>query len=168
MLDYLCCKFIQMTELTDKTLKWEIKKFHDLSPLELHDLLKVRVDVFVVEQECAYEEIDGKDPACWHLIGKDSEGTVQATTRIAPQAVIYPELSIGRVAVSLPFRGLKLGKKMMELSIDFAEQELNVDSIKIAAQLYLKKFYSDLGFEQISDVYPWDGIDHIDMRKTRV
>lgn len=148
-------------------ITWEIKKLADLLPLELHDLMKVRVDVFVVEQECAYEEIDGKDPECWHVLGKNKAGTVIGTTRIAPKGIVFPELSIGRVALDKAYRRAKLGKKLMEVSIDFSEKELDAETIKIAAQEYLFKFYSELGFVQISDPYPWDGIPHIDMRRTR-
>ncbi len=150
-----------------QNITWEIKRFEDLLPIELHDLMKVRVDVFVVEQECAYDELDGKDPECWHVIGKNDNGRVVGTTRIAPKGVVYPELGIGRVALDKKYRGGKMGKKMMEISIDFSEGELNASTIKIAAQEYLQKFYSELGFEKISDTYPWDGIPHIDMRRTR-
>ncbi len=147
-------------------LTWELKPFKDLSVLELHDLLKVRVDVFVVEQECAYQEIDGMDPVCWHVLGKNAEGRVLATSRIAPAGSIYPEVSIGRIAVDKSQRGKGLGKVVTQKAMDFCITELTVPTIKIAAQLYLKKFYSDFGFVKISDVYLWDGIEHIDMRFT--
>lgn len=150
---------MQKSELT-----WELKSFGELSALEVHDLLKVRVDVFVVEQECAYEEIDGMDPVCWHVLGKNAEGRVVATSRVAPAGSIYPEASIGRIAVDKSERGKGLGKVVTQKAMDFCITELKVATIKIAAQLYLKKFYSDLGFVKISDVYLWDGIEHIDMR----
>lgn len=147
---------------------WEIKLFEELSTTELHDLLKLRVDVFVVEQACAYPEIDGKDPVCMHVLGKNKSGEVIATARIAPAGVIYPEVSIGRVAIREAFRSFGFGKVIMRHSIDYCNNELQATSIKIAGQLHLKKFYSDLGFVQISEVYLWDGIEHIDMRYTRV
>ena len=139
-----------------------------LTPLELHDLLKVRVDVFVVEQECAYPEIDGKDTVCVHVLGKNDNGTTLATARIAPAGVIYSEVSIGRVAVDKSLRGTGIGKAVMEYAMKYCETTLNASTIKIAAQLYLKKFYSDFGFTQISDIYLWDGIEHIDMRYSQV
>jgi len=147
---------------------WEIKAFDELTLLELHDILRIRVDIFVVEQNCPYSEIDGLDPLCIHIIGKTEEGEIIATTRIAPAGSIYPELSIGRVVVKEEFRQFKLGKELMDISIDYCQEKTEAKTIKIAAQLYLKRFYSSFGFEQISDVYPWDGIDHIDMRLTFV
>ncbi len=145
---------------------WEIKALDELTLLELHDLLRVRLDIFVVEQNCPYSEIDGMDPLCTHVIGKTEAGELIATARIAPAGTIYSECSIGRVVVKEEFRQFKIGKELMDISIDYCESTMKVKTIKIAAQLYLKKFYSSLGFEQISDVYPWDGIDHIDMRLT--
>jgi ElaA protein len=118
----------------------------------------------VVEQDCPYSEIDGKDPECLHVLGTTAGGQLIATARIAPAGVIYEEWSIGRVVVKEEYRQFKLGKELMERSIDYCREKTNAKTIKIAAQLYLKKFYSSLGFEQICEVYPWDGIDHIDMR----
>lgn len=145
---------------------WETKAFDELTLMELHDLLKIRLDIFVVEQNCPYSEIDGMDPQCIHVIGETAIGEMIATARIAPAGTIYSEWSIGRVVVKKAFRQFKFGKELMEFSIDYCQKETKAETIKIAAQLYLKKFYSSLGFEQISDVYPWDGIDHIDMRLT--
>ena len=148
------------------SLWWEIKKFEDLALMELHDLLSVRLDIFVVEQDCPYSEIDGMDPKCIHVLGKTKGGEIIATARIAPAGAIYSEWSIGRVVVKKEYRKFKLGNELMEVSIDYCLDVASAKTIKIAAQLYLKKFYSKLGFEQISEVYPWDGIDHIDMRLT--
>lgn len=147
-------------------VKWEIKRFDELSLLELHDILRIRLDIFVVEQNCPYSEIDGMDPECIHVIGKTELGEIFATTRIAPAGTIYSEWSIGRVVVKEEYRQFKLGKEIMDASIDYCRKHTDAETIKIAAQLYLKKFYSSFGFEQISEVYPWDGIDHIDMRFT--
>jgi len=145
---------------------WELKAFDELTLLELHDLLRIRLDIFVVEQNCAYSEIDGMDPSCVHVIGSTPEGEIIATARIAPAGSVYEEWSIGRVVVKEGFRKFKLGKELMQISIDYCRKHTDAKTIKIAAQLYLKEFYSSLSFEQISDVYPWDGIDHIDMRLT--
>ncbi|MCZ4408111.1 GNAT family N-acetyltransferase [Cryomorphaceae bacterium 1068] len=145
---------------------WETKAFDELTLLELHDLLRVRLDIFVVEQNCPYSEIDGMDPLCTHVIGKTDEGKLIATARIAPAGTIYDECSIGRVVVKEEYRQFKIGKELMDVSILYCKEQKGVKTIKIAAQLYLRKFYSSFGFEQISDVYPWDGIDHIDMRLT--
>lgn len=150
-----------MTEISDIT--WQIKPFNQLTVHDLHDILKARVDIFVVEQNCAYPEIDGKDPACFHVIARHRNNALIGTARIAPAGVIYDEPSIGRVVVAKPFRHLGLGKILMQVSIDFSVNALKTNKIKIAAQLYLKNFYEDFGFVQISAIYPWDGISHIDM-----
>ena len=154
-----------MSEL-EKTISWSIKSFEELSKLELHDILQLRVDVFVVEQTCPYPEIDGKDPMCFHVLGRDEGNQLKATARIAPPGTIYNELSIGRVATHKSIRGKGIGMALMHESIDYCRKNLNTPTIKIAAQSYLEKFYSDLGFKRISDVYVWDDIDHIDMRLT--
>lgn len=148
------------------TFTWSVKSFSELTALELHDLLKVRVDVFVVEQECPYEEIDGNDPESWHVIGKNENGRVVATSRISGPGIVYPECSIGRVAVDLAHRKKQLGQMAMNLSIDFVKNKTENKTIKVAAQEYLEKFYGSFGFEKISDSYLWDGIPHIDMRLT--
>lgn len=147
-------------------ISWSIKRFDELSLIELHDLLKVRMDIFVVEQNCAYAEIDGKDPHCFHALGSTAKGEIIATARIAPAGLIYEEWSIGRVVVRADYRNMDLGYKLMNKCINFCRGIPEVNTIKIAAQLYLERFYSNLGFKQISDIYPWDGIDHIDMRMT--
>jgi|SRR5690554_1908709 len=153
-----------MSDRQQPEITWKIKSFEELTTTELHDLLKLRVDVFVVEQACAYPEIDGKDPMCIHVLGKNETGEVIATARLAPAGVIYPEVSIGRVVVQESLRSFGFGKVVMEHAMNFCKDELRATSIKIAGQLHLKKFYSDLGFDQISEVYLWDGIEHIDMR----
>ena len=145
---------------------WEIKSFHELTLQEFHDLIRIRLDIFVVEQNCPYSEIDGMDPVCFHAMGKTEDGEIIATARLAPAGTISPEWSIGRVVVKKEYRKFKFGKELMKVSIDYCLKKTEAKTIKIAAQLYLKKFYSDLDFEQISDVYPWDGIEHIDMRLT--
>lgn len=152
-----------MHDSQSKPLDWRIKNFGELSPREIHGMLKLRVDVFVVEQACAYPEIDGKDPECIHIIGLEGSEVI-AVARIAPAGVIYPDASIGRVAVAKNRRNHNYGRIMMEKAIAYCLDVMHAGSIKIAAQCYLEKFYSDLGFRQISETYLWDGIEHIDMR----
>ncbi len=144
-------------------LKWQVIPFSKLVPLQLHDLLKVRVDVFVVEQQCAYEEIDGKDPECYHVLGMNNDGRVVATARIAPPGVLYAEASIGRVAMLKAYRGFGYGYDIMNHGIDFCRGQFPESNVKIAAQYYLEKFYGQLGFKTISDQFPWDGINHVYM-----
>jgi ElaA protein len=151
-----------MAQAKKTSLQWSIKKFDELSLLELYGLLKLRTDIFVVEQECAYPEIDGDDPACIHLLGFEKTGNIVATARIVP-AEKAAERHIGRVAVAKDYRGLGIGKEVMKKAIDYCKENLNASRIEVAAQLYLKQFYKDLGFEQTNEVYEWDGIDHLDM-----
>jgi len=154
-----------MSELK-KAISWTVKNFEELTKMELHDLLRLRVDVFIVEQDCPYPEIDGKDPKCLHVLGKTSDNELVAVARIAPPDIIYKETSIGRVVTKENMRGQGIGVELMHRSIQYCERELVSETIKIAAQKYLENFYTDLGFKTISDIYIWDGIEHIDMRLT--
>ncbi len=145
-------------------IRWKIAAFDKLTGIEVHDMLRLREDIFVVEQACAYHEIDGVDPDCYHIMGFLPEGRMVATSRIAPAELIYPECSIGRVVVHSDCRKWGLGRDMMERTIRFCSEELKVSTIKIAAQKYLEDFYASLDFVTISDSYLWDGIPHVDMR----
>lgn len=124
--------------------------------------MKARVDVFVVEQECAYEEIDNYDQAAMHLF-LTINNYVAAYVRILPSKTKYDEVSIGRVLVTKAYRGKGHAKLVMEKAIQFVMDEWQEKTIKIQAQEYLHKFYSNLGFVQISDVYLDDNIPHVDM-----
>ncbi len=146
-------------------MKWHTKSFHELSTQELYDVLKLRVDIFVVEQNCPYEEIDGKDNQSIHILGyMDVE--LAAYCRVFPPGV-YDEAyaSIGRVAVGAKYRKKGLGVALMKQGMNFLKIHHHNPPIKLAAQLYLEKFYHDLGFKTISEVYSWDGIDHVDMHR---
>lgn len=144
-------------------LRWELKTFEALSAAELYDLLRLRSEVFVVEQNCVFLDMDDKDQYCYHLLGYKGD-LLAAYTRIVPKGVSYPEYySIGRVVTSPQVRGEGLGKMLMEESIRHLFLLYGGVHIKIGAQLYLKKFYESLGFEQCGDVYDEDGIDHIPM-----
>jgi ElaA protein len=143
-------------------IQWSLKKFTELSPDELYRLLRLRSEVFVVEQSCVFLDMDNKDQACHHLLGWE-DGHLAAYTRIVPPGISYEQPSIGRV-VTAPFaRRTGLGKELMTESIAVAEKLYGKLPIRIGAQLYLKKFYNALGFEQSSEVYDEDGIDHIEM-----
>ncbi len=149
-----------------KDVFWSVKNFESLSKMELHDLLRLRVDIFIVEQDCPYPEIDGKDPECYHVLGKNKSGSIVAVARIAPAGLIYEETSIGRVVTKKALRGSGIGSELMKQSMKFCKEKLEAATIKIAAQKYLEDFYTNLGFKTISDVYLWDGIEHVDMRFT--
>ena len=143
-------------------LAWAFKHFNDLSPAELYAIMQLRNEVFVVEQNCVYQDADGKDPRCWHCCGWDGNKLV-AYTRIIPPGVSYEEASIGRVVSSPAYRRTGSGRELMSRSIEKTFSQFNCRKIRIGAQLYLKKFYESFGFEQCSDIYLEDGIEHIEM-----
>ncbi|MFC4559946.1 GNAT family N-acetyltransferase [Virgibacillus kekensis] len=141
---------------------WHIKTFQELSNEELYALMKIRVEVFVVEQECPYPELDDNDQQAIHYFYEEN-GRIVANVRILPSGSKYKEVSIGRVLVAKEFRGKGFAKEIMNRAIDFIVNEWNEKKIFLQGQEHLKKFYSDLGFTQISDAYMDDGIPHIDM-----
>lgn len=143
-------------------MNWQLIEFRALSNEALYNILKARVDVFVVEQECAYEEIDNLDQVAMHLF-LTIDNQIVAYVRILPKETAYNEVSIGRVLVTKDYRGNGYAKQVMEKAIQFITDKWEESTIKIQAQEYLQKFYSDLGFVQISDVYLEDNIPHIDM-----
>lgn len=144
-------------------LNYKYQRFTDFSLDELYAVLKLRSEVFVVEQDCVFLDPDGLDQACHHLSGYSPEGELAAYTRIVKPGDHFEEVSIGRVVTGEQFRGLGLGKAVMWESIKEIEREFGAVPIRIAAQQYLEKFYQELGFETVGEPYLWDGIDHIDM-----
>ena len=143
-------------------MNFTLKTFNQLTNTELYSILQERTNVFVVEQNCPYPEVDGKDAQSYHLY-KAENGEIIAYLRILPPGVSYAELSIGRVLVKKEYRGRKLAHELMERALQFIEAELNEITVKIQAQDYLRNFYSSFGFEAISEVYLDDGIPHVDM-----
>jgi len=143
-------------------IKWIFKKFDDLSPQELYAIMQLRNEVFVVEQNCIFQDADNKDQPSFHLMGWDG-GTLIAYTRIIPAGIAYDQPSIGRVVTSPKVRGHGIGKILMEGSIEAVKKLFGDADIKLGAQLYLKDFYGSFGFVQSSDIYLEDGIEHIEM-----
>ena len=143
-------------------LTWQLKKFTELSLHELYAILQLRNEVFVIEQNCIYQDADNKDQSCYHYMGW-LEDKLIAYTRILPPGLAYAESSIGRVVTSSLARGNGIGKVLMEKSIEQINNLYGNTAIKIGAQLYLLKFYTSLGFQQSSDIYLEDGIEHIEM-----
>lgn len=143
-------------------MKLILKKFNELNTEEIYDILKLRNEVFIVEQECAYQDCDGRDKNAYHLmiIG---DGEIASYLRILGKGVSYNEISIGRVIVNPKYRKKGLARKMMLKAIEFIQNELNEDSIRIEAQAYLVKFYESLGFKQVSEVFLEDNIPHVEM-----
>ena len=141
-----------------------VKKFSELSIEELYQILRLRSEVFVVEQDCVYQDLDNKDQISVHIFIKDKNEIV-AYTRIFKSGDYYKNPSIGRVVVSKIDRGKELGKKIMISSIDYIQENLKGDKIELSAQKYLDKFYKDLDFYKIGEDYLEDGIPHQRMIK---
>ncbi len=137
-----------------------VKHFNELNTKELFDIYKLRVSVFVVEQNCPYQEIDDTDLVSYHMYYKDKDG-IKAYLRIVPKNVTMEDASIGRV-ISMD-RRKGLGSKLLNEGIDFIKNKFNVNKIGIEAQVYAKTFYELQGFKQISDEFLIDDIPHIKM-----
>ncbi len=146
-------------------MKWILKNFDELSPHELYAILQLRNEVFAIEQNCVYPDMDNRDQPSYHLMAWQNEKLV-AYTRIIPPGILYPEPSIGRVVTSLSVRRTGIGKELMLQSIEETYKLYGKTPIKIGAQIYLQKFYTNLGFKQTSEIYLEDGIEHIEMLKS--
>ncbi|MBD1576349.1 GNAT family N-acetyltransferase [Vibrio sp. S11_S32] len=147
-------------------MQWKCVKFAELSPLELYQLLRLRVDVFVVEQTCPYPELDGKDilAGVYHLIGYQ-ENELVACARLLPQGVSFSEVSIGRVATNKNHRGAGLGHQLLQTAIEFCLTYWPNCDITIGAQSHLEAYYQQHGFKKASEEYLEDDIPHIDMTR---
>jgi ElaA protein len=145
------------------TIRWHCLPFEALPPLILYDVLRLRAEVFIVEQNCPYQDVDRRDPDAHHLLGYSDTGELAAYARLFRAGVCYDQASIGRVIVAQPFRSLGLGKQLMRQAIAYSDALFGPQPNKIGAQLYLEKFYNGFGFERISEPYDEDGIPHIHM-----
>jgi ElaA protein len=145
-------------------MEWLLKKFDELTLDELYAILQLRSEVFVVEQNCVYHDVDGKDQYAWHLMGTEN-GTLIAYTRIFSSGVNYADPSIGRVVTSPSKRRSGLGRELMQRSIESCEKLFGKTSITLGAQVYLKNFYESLGFIVSGAEYIEDGIPHVTMTR---
>lgn len=144
-------------------IQWELKRFDELTGAQMYAILQVRSLVFVVEQNCAYHDMDDKDQHSWHLMGWSEDGRLAAYTRLVPAGLSFTEHSIGRV-ITAPFaRGHQAGVELVRRSIDAIYNIWGKVPIRIGAQLYLKRFYEKAGFQQVSKIFLEDGIEHIEM-----
>lgn len=146
-------------------LFWQWCRFSELAPYDLYAAMRLREEVFVVEQQCPYQDADGRDPQAWHLLGWSGENRrdLLAYARIFEPGVRYTECSIGRVVSSPKVRGTGIGKALMSEALRRVETLVPGQAIKIAAQRRLEKFYLDFGFRTVSAPYEEDGIIHVDM-----
>ncbi len=145
-------------------LNWVCKPFDLLNASELYAIIQLRNEVFVVEQNCVFQDADHKDRYCYHLSGFINNKLV-AYARLVPAGISYPIISIGRVVTSPAYRREGFGKILMLKAIEVCYDLYGKQQIKIGAQLYLKGFYQSLGFEQTSEMYLEDNIPHIEMTK---
>lgn len=144
-------------------IEFKIKPFAALSTSELYEMLKLRIEVFVVEQNCIYQDIDGKDSKAIHVLGYYN-GDLAAYCRIFDAGYYFDETSIGRVIVSPKYRDKKFGHDLMKAAIEAVEANFNKKQITISAQMYLQKFYESHGFVKTSEMYLEDDIPHIQMK----
>lgn len=144
-------------------MKWEIKNFKDLKLNEAYGVFALRIEVFVVEQDCPYQDLDGKDEGAIHVLGKDDEGNVVATARILPPGLGYEEVAIGRVVTAKSIRPLKKGHELMEQCMNFIAKEYPTENVKLSAQSHLVNYYGRHGFIETGKHYLEDGIPHSEM-----
>ena len=143
---------------------WTIKRFDELTLDELYNILQLRNEVFIVEQNCVYKDLDGKDRSAWHLMAVENDRLV-AYTRILPPGVSYNDPAIGRVVTSSLKRRSGLGRELMKRSIEACRIFFGKTSITLSAQVYLQSFYESFGFMPVGEEYLDDGIPHIKMSR---
>ena len=141
---------------------WECKHFSELTVCELYSIMRLRSEVFVVEQQCIFLDADNKDQKCYHLCGWNNQSLI-AYARLVPANISYDEPSIGRVVTSPQYRRSGAGRMLMQKAVEECLLIFDKKNIKIGAQLYLKQFYESLGFRQCSEIYLEDNIEHIEM-----
>lgn len=143
-------------------LKFSTRTFAELNPFELYAYLQLRSEVFVVEQNCVYQDLDNKDQASYHVFAAHLDRLV-ACARIVPSGVVYPEISIGRVIVAPAYRHQQIGHQLMSYCISQIERRFGAQPIVLSAQAHLQEFYKIHNFAPIGDTYLEDGIPHIHM-----
>lgn len=147
------------------TIRWHCLPFESLPSLILYDLLRLRSEVFVVEQNCVFQDIDRQDMDAHHLLGYNEAGTLAAYARLFDAGKCYEEASIGRVIVAQPFRKYGLGRELMRQALSWSDSLFGARTNRIGAQQHLERFYNGFGYEQCGSMYVEDGIPHIPMRR---
>ena len=143
--------------------EWHCKHFNELLVTQLYDILQLRSEVYVVEQQCIFLDMDGIDKQCYHLFGYQKNNLVACCRLIAPDMAYENKAAIGRVVNAASVRGKGVGKRLMHLAIEKCKQLFPHFPIKIGAQLYLKNWYASFGFAPCGDIYLEDGIEHVHM-----
>jgi len=150
------------TTAMSSTSQWVIKPFAELTSLELYSILRLRNEVFVVEQNCVFQDADNKDQESYHQMYWQDDQLI-AYCRLLPPGLAYNEMSIGRVVSSPAARGTGAGRALIAMAIEQCYKYFGRGPIRIGAQLYLKQFYASFGFVEEGEVYLEDGIEHIEM-----
>ncbi|MBE6066486.1 MAG: GNAT family N-acetyltransferase [Clostridium lundense] len=143
-------------------MNWIVKRFDELTPHDLYKILKERINVFVVEQNCPYEECDDKDLKSLHLYLEEN-GHIAAYCRLLYPGVSYSEAAIGRVLIGKKYRRMGLATIMLKKAIEIIEEKMEQKCIKLSAQVYAKELYEQVGFKECSEIYSEDGIPHVEM-----
>ena len=151
-------------------IAWRFARFEELGAREVHDILQARSAVFVVEQACVFQDVDGADPLSWHLFTRaaapgQGPGPLLAYCRLVPPGLKFPEASIGRVLTTGAGRRQGLGRELMAEAVRRAHALWPGQALRIGAQVYLERFYGEFGFSRCSEPYDEDGIVHIEMRR---
>ena len=141
----------------------QVKSFQELSLEEFHDIIALRIQIFIIEQNCPYQEVDGKDKLAHHLFFKNEMDEIIAVTRILPQGISYAEVAIGRVVVHEDYRGTGLGNQLMADSMNFVKDKYGEVPVRLSAQKHLENYYGNHGFKSTGKEYLEDGIPHVEM-----
>ena len=141
----------------------QVKSFQELSLEEFHDIIALRIQIFIIEQNCPYQEVDGKDKLAHHLFFKNEMDEIIAVTRILPQGISYEEVAIGRVVVHEDYRGTGLGSQLMSDSMNFVRDKYGEVPVRLSAQKHLENYYGNHGFKSTGKEYLEDGIPHVEM-----
>ena len=143
--------------------EYQVKSFQELSLEEFHDIIALRIQIFIIEQNCPYQEVDGKDKLAHHLFFKNEMDEIIAITRILPQGISYAEVAIGRVVVHEDYRGTGLGNQLMSDSMNFVRDKYGEVPVRLSAQKHLENYYGNHGFKSTGKEYLEDGIPHVEM-----
>ncbi|MEL6263467.1 MAG: GNAT family N-acetyltransferase [Cyanobacteria bacterium J06626_6] len=144
-------------------INWIWKDFSALTADELYDLLRLRQQIFILEQQCLYLDIDGLDECAWHLLAMNGAGELVGYLRVVAPEKKYAEPSMGRVLIRQDVRGKGLGSRLVDRGIQYVRSQFSIESIRISAQLHLRAFYERFGFQSMGEPYLEDGIPHIEM-----
>jgi ElaA protein len=145
------------------TFAHQVKSFQELSLEEFHDIIALRIQIFIIEQDCPYQEVDGLDKLAYHLFFKNIKEEIIAVTRILPQGVSYQEVAIGRVVVHEDYRGTGLGHQLLAESMNVVKEKFGEVPVRLSAQKHLENYYGNHGFQSTGKEYLEDGIPHVEM-----